>query len=342
MSEKMCNLASGNEICNDKTTTMIKKILFATMLCAVSLMGCAQPPRPVIDSVRVAVERAYFTQLSPDTGVVAYSTVDGLWLVLRDLASGSDVVVDSVGAPGYDARFGGDGRLYYVTMERRKGNLVYRTAHSYDPSDGTHRVEVEAQHGAVRLCPTASGMAIEGEHKSRVVGNKKDTWVYTVGSKLVIMHNGHKTEASPAGQCAGYIWAVLSPDGKKVVFDAVGKGLYVCDLNGKVLAKLGNYLMPSWLDNDYVVAMLSSANNRTVKKQQVVALRADGRGAPVSLTVPDDDASYPMSRGDGRVAYSGAHCEGCVGYVGYGQREAEAEDQPAVQPRQSRSIHVDV
>lgn len=306
------------------------------MLATASIACCAQPPRPVIDSAYVAVERAYFPQLSPDTSHVAYSTVDGLWLILRDRATGSDLVVDSVGAPGYDARFGGDGRLYYVTMERRKNNLVYRTAHSFNPADSSHRVELEAQHGAVRLCPTASGMAIEGEHKSRVIGDKRDKWVYTVGSKLVIMNGGHKTEVSPAGKCAGYIWASLSPDGKRVVFDAVGKGLYVCDLNGKVQARLGNYLMPAWLDNDHVVAMLSSANNRTVKKQQLVALPADGSGDVIELTQPDEDASYPMSRGDGRVAYSGRHSEGCVALMA--NAECELRNAKSEVSRQTHDI----
>ncbi len=320
----------------------IRYKVVAMLTLALGIVGCAQAEPPRLIETCTAVPRpAYFPQLSPNGKSIAYSSVDGFKLMMRMLDTDSVITVDSIGAPGYDARFGGDGLLYYITMERKRNNLVYRTAHSFDVVTGSHHVVLPAQHGAVRLCPTTDGMAIAGEHKNYVVGKGK--WVYTENSKLIIVDGKHRTTVSPAGQCAGYIWASLSPDGNKVVFDAVGKGLYVCDLNGKVLAKLGYYLMPQWLDNDYVVAMLSSANNTTVKKQQLVALRADGRGSRVALTEPDEDATYPMVGADGRLVYVGKNVETRLARVTRDPVTAEEkESEPAVRPQRGRSYHVDV
>lgn len=315
--------------------------LLSALALAMCIAGCAQSEPPRLAGTRVVVPRpAYFPQMSPDGKYVAYSSVDGLRLQVRKLDNDSVIKVDSVGAPGYDARFGGDGLLYYVTMERRYNNLIYRTAHCFDVTTGRGKIVLAPQHGAVRLCPTSDGMAIIGENKSYIATKRR--YVYTEGSHLVICDGSHRSTMSPAGQCAGYIWASLSPDGSKVVFDAVGKGLYVCDLNGKVLAKLGYYMMPCWLDNDYIVAMLSPANNTTVKKQQLIAIPANGRGAKVALTTPDEDATYPMVALNGELLYVGKDVEAVAATV---SREALFKDANSTAPfgvTRSGSYHVDV
>ena len=89
----------------------------------------------------------------------------------------------------------------------------------------------------------------EQAFKARFVGNETSfdaPKVRTEGSELIITRNGVEKRYTPVECTAGYCWASMSPDGKKVVFLAAGKGLVVTDMEGRVIARPGNYESPAW------------------------------------------------------------------------------------------------
>ena len=238
---------------------MIMKQLFTTFFFAVlaSLSACSQSV--IVENKRTLVDSCgFFPQLSADGNHLLFAPTDASSLFLKDLRTGLVTTVAESGLPGFDARFDADGQIYYVTQELRPGNLVYRTAHRYDPATGKSTVVTPAQHGAVYLVPTRFGFTVVGEHRSWKSTEKLGRWVYTRGSTLYIVDNDKATALQPAGECAGYLWASLSPDGLKVMFEAVGKGLYICDLTGKVIHQLPAASMPTWFDNNHFVAMTNT------------------------------------------------------------------------------------
>lgn len=70
---------------------------------------------------------------------------------------------------------------------------------------------------------------------------------------LYVYQHGVRTELFPHGENY-YICVSLSPDRTKILFRS-RKSTAVCDLNGRVLADLGNISAPEWYGNDYVVGM---------------------------------------------------------------------------------------
>ncbi len=119
---------------------------------------------------------------------------------------------------------------------------------------------------------------------------------------MLVTVDGNDREFSPAQAHAGYLWASLSPDGKRVAFFAAGKGIVVMDLNGNVLAMLGKYEMPTWFNNDYLVAQNTLDDGHQFTSSQILLLKADG-SFKHELTKPTSMSMQPTTAA-GKIVYS--------------------------------------
>ncbi len=274
------------------------------VLALVCLWALASPAAGVKrGSVKTLVDSCgFFPQISPDGQWLLYSPTDATNLMLKNLATGAVTSIASVGYPGFDAIFGGDGKVYYITQQRKKHNLVYRTAHCYDPATGKDEVVLKEQHGRVQAIPATRGVVVNGERMIYRSGKQVGSWVYTRGDMLYLVDEAGGTRVlQPVQESNGYLWASLSPDGTKVMFEAAAKGLFVCDLNGQVIAELGQYLMPCWYNNDYIVAMSNAGNTRT-NGSRIWLLSLDGETMkPISER--DERAVQPMVC-NGKIVYT--------------------------------------
>ncbi len=271
------------------------------MLCLWTLCSTAAGVLP--GSVKTLVDSCgFFPQLSPDGQSVLYSPTEGTSLMLKDLLTGTVKTVASEGYPGFDAIWGGDGKVYYVTQKRKKNGLVYRTGHCYDPATGKSSVVLKAQHGRVQPLRAAHGVVINGEHQVYRSAKQVGAYCYTRGDMLYLVDEGGTTRSlQPVKDSNGYLWASFSPDGTKVVFEAASHGVVVCDLNGSILAELGEFLMPCWYNNDYIVAMSNAGNVRT-SGSRIWLVSLDG-DVFKPLTPQDERAVQPMVAGN-KVVYS--------------------------------------
>ena len=254
-------------------------------------------------SVKTLVDSCgFFPQISPDGQWLLFSTTDASHLILKNLSTGDHRVVSMTGFPGFDAIFGADGKIYYVTQERKKGNLIYRTGHCYDPSTGKDEVVLKPQLGQVRPLHAAAGVVINGERQVYSSAKNVGAWVYTRGSTLYLVDaTGVSRALQPVDDSNGYLWASFSPDGTRVMFEAASHGVVVCDLNGSVIAELGEFLMPCWYNNDYIVAM-SSEGSTHVSDSRIWLLSIDG-SVIKPLTPKGEHAAQPMTAG-GKVVYT--------------------------------------
>lgn len=277
-------------------------ILFSMLLACLPL--CAQRVTVVSDECPLAGRdvAGYFPQLSPDGNLLLYSPTEATSLTLLNLKTGDEKIIASEGVPGFDARFGLDGKVYYVTMHPQPGNLIYRASRCYDPAKEKTDEVLAPQHGQVLAIPTGKSAAIVGEKES--FNFDKGTFAFTRGSYLYVVKNGKVKRLQPVKDSVGYLWAQVSPKGDKVVFKAVAKGLYVVDLDGNILSRMGYYMMPSWLDNDYLVAMNGTDGVQKRLGQQIYLLRADGT-FEYPLTDPELSAVQPMAAADKVVFTTG-------------------------------------
>ncbi len=244
---------------------------------------------------------AFYPVLNSSGDRLLFSTEDGA-LKMHDLADGVTTIVTRDYVAGHDACWGGDGKVYFVTQQTGEDRLVYRAGQCYDPATCRVNQVTDPQHGAVRAVPATRGGALmapqRGFRSSGDIGSA--TW--TEGSRLHVIVNGEERVFSPVDSWAGYLWASLSPDGKKVAFFAAGKGIVVIDLRGQMLAMLGKYEMPCWYNNDYLVAQNAKDDGHQFTSSQIMLLKADGTWQ-AELTKPVSMAMQPTC-GGGKIVYT--------------------------------------
>lgn len=280
---------------------MKKIILVFSFLCLWALGATAAGVKQ--GSVKTLVDSCgFFPQMSPDGQWLLFSTTEGSNLVLKNLATGNQSIVSSTGYPGFDAIFGPNGKVYYVTQERKKNNLLYRTGHCYDPATGKDEIVLKPQHGQVQALHAANGVVINGERQVYTSAKQVGAYAYTRGATLYLVDaTGVTRELRPVADSNGYLWASLSPDGTRVMFEAAAHGVVVCDLNGSVVAELGELLMPSWYNNDYIIAM-SNAGNARLTGSRIWLIAVDG-SLFKPITPKEERAVQPMTAG-GKVVYA--------------------------------------
>ncbi len=227
---------------------------------------------------------AYYPVLNSAGDRLLFSTEEGA-LKLHDFADGVTTVVTRDYVAGRDACFGRDGKVYFVTQSVGEDHLVYRTGQCYDASTRKADVVTPTRHGAMRAVPAEKGDA-----------------AWTEGSRVHVTVGGEERVFSPVDSWAGYLWASLSPDGQRVAFFAAGKGIVVIDLRGQVVAMLGNYEMPCWYNNNYIVAQNAKDDGHQFTSSQLLLLKADGTWQ-TELTKPASMTMQPTC-GGGKIVYT--------------------------------------
>ncbi|MBR1551221.1 MAG: hypothetical protein IJ632_02745 [Muribaculaceae bacterium] len=278
---------------------MKKKCLF---FLTISFVAMSLQAQRVVSTTTLVDSAAYFPQMSDDGRWLLYSNTESTVLTLLNLTTGEKAIVADNGYPGFDARMDAAGRVYYVTQERRGNGLLYRTGWRYDPANGQRVKVLKAQHGQVLPVRAGADVVIEGEKKTYRSSKRVAPYAFARGSRLHIVASGRPVLCQPAGECAGYLWAQVSPAGDKVLFEAAGRGLYVCDMQGHVLQRLEKCLMPTWLDNDHIVAMGNNGNVQRDMRSGIIVLAADGSGR-TTLTA-EEGCIQPSVTADGRILFT--------------------------------------
>lgn len=244
--------------------------------------------------------QAFYPVLNTAGDALLFTTRDG-GLKLYDMTDNVTTLITRDYVAGNDACWGGDGKVYFVTQ--RVGDddhLVYRSGMCYDPEERTSVCLTPARHGALRPVPASRQGAIKAPGYSSATDIGSAAW--TEGSRVHITVGGEERVFSPVDSWAGYLWASLSPDAKRVAFFAAGKGVVVIDLRGQLLAMLGNYEMPCWYDNDYIVVQNTSDDGHQITSSQLLLLKADGTWQS-ELTKPASMAMQPTC-GGGKIVYT--------------------------------------
>ncbi len=101
-----------------------------------------------------------------------------------------------------------------------------------------------------------------------------------------------------------YLWTAVSPDGSKIVTYAIGVGTVVLDMQGNILAELGDYESPTWYGNDFVAAMKATDDGHQFTSSKIVLLDCNSKQVH-DLTSPSEMGMNPSASAEaGRIVYS--------------------------------------
>lgn len=281
----------------------MKKMMFLLLAAAVLLPAMGQEVE--VTSQRRLLEGvegpAYHPVLNTAGDRLLFVTEAGA-LKMYDLTDNVTTAVADGYVAGNDACWGGDGKVYFVTQRVGEDRLVYRTGRCYDPASRQVAVMSSERHGAVHAVPATRGAAMRAPGLDARSGGDIGSAAWTEENRVHVIVGGEERVFSPVDSWAGYLWASLSPDGKRVAFFAAGKGIVVIDLRGQMLAMLGNYEMPCWYNNDYLVAQNAKDDGHQFTSSQLLLLKADGTWQ-TELTRPASMTMQPTC-GGGRIVYT--------------------------------------
>ena len=211
--------------------------------------------------------------------------------------------------------FGSNSREVLLTDRNYKGLSLYNTRTkketkiSDDPGAGYSVVLKNNEEIVYRVSKGSRGKR-EFEYKSYNLATK--SYVATksaVTEGIQVSVNGKQIELRKPGEELKiitpvedryFVWASLSPDKKKILFTAVGKGTYVTDLDGNIIAELGYLNAPSWINNQWVVGMDDKDDGHNTISSKVLVIHVSSGEKQVVSGGKDEIAMYPKasSKGD--------------------------------------------
>ena len=100
-----------------------------------------------------------------------------------------------------------------------------------------------------------------------------------------------------------YIWASLSPDGTKILYNYRGQGTFICDTDGRVLHDLGRINAPKWFNDRVVIGMDDKDDGHRITSSELVYYSLGGKRRVIFTSTPDRSEMFPFAAGNSRIAF---------------------------------------
>ena len=269
----------------------------------------------VITAQTISIEKTYspiaqkgfHLQFNSTGDLLAFTSESYVGLNVYNFADKSVIKVTEEAGAGFQPLFSNNSdKVFYK-------NIVYE---SRLRKDGVQSFDLASQKMVEMLQPRRglkqpqafeNGFLVIADNKllKTTFGASKvpaSDYIWSDGSNLYIYRNSQIEIMNPLKDANGYIWSSLSPNGKMILFTAAGQGTYVCDLDGKIMAKLGNLNAPVWYDDKYVVGMLDKDDGHYITESKILMKSLDGKTEKV-LSNPNQIAMFPTAAA-GKVAFS--------------------------------------
>lgn len=285
-----------------KKSTFITPFFALAALTAGAQLAEVGTPQPLLRGVQSDL---YNPVLSRDGSRLLFSSADYSNLRMYDFNDNVTVSVCKDARSGFDAQFTPDASaVVFVSQRTAENGMNMRRVQTYDVESRRLEAISEETRAVERPLVGNGSVQITDTKGRRTVGRKAVDGVRTSGSVLYITVGGVESAYTPVPSQAGYIWASLSPSGKKVMFFAAGRGIVITDLKGNVLSEPGKYEAPVWFGDDHIVAMNATDDGHQFRSSQIVLLKADGSEMQ-ELTRPESMSMNPTaSIQGGKIVYN--------------------------------------
>lgn len=240
------------------------KKIFLSLALAVSMMASAQ-----------VFEVGQLTKLNTptDTDVkVAGVSADGSYVLLTngsnhglrryDVATGKTTTITTADGAGYNVQISNDGQ-----------EIVYRET-KFD-KQGLRKNDVIRLNLAT--AKTATVAKAQRDASAMVTSSAKQS-VSIQDRLMVVNRNGKNVVVAPNGKHLSYIWASISPDGKKLCYYVCGNGCWVSNIDGSNPQYIAHDCRAAqWYDNNTIVAMADEDDGHFTTASRIVAYTLDGK-----------------------------------------------------------------
>ena len=229
-------------------------------------------------------------------------------LNLVDLSTNQVTEISKEAGAGYEPQFSTDNAQIFYRKTTFENNRRFNAVLSFDIKTKRNSELLAPQRMLNKIYPLTNGViAFSGKNILRATATKSTDAPIVVSANdelRIMLYNGKISYLNPLNMPEPrYIWVSLSPDSKKILFTAAGKGTYICDLKGKILSSLGSINAPVWFNNDYIVAMEDKDDGHRVISSKIVLISVVKK-TKTNISTTDKIAMYPTASGKAnRIAY---------------------------------------
>lgn len=140
------------------------------------------------------------------------------------------------------------------------------------------------------------------------VGKSTNTdinYITTEDLKIVLFNNSIRYDLNPLKMdVSRYLWVNLSPNAKMILFTAAGKGTFICDLTGKIIANMEFLNAPIWYDDNFIIGMQDKDDGHRLVSSKIIMISIINK-SKFEISLPNQIAMYPASSFKSRkIAYN--------------------------------------
>lgn len=285
-----------------KSITLL--FLFATMACL------AQVSVKKIEPLKMLQGNYYNAQFSPDGSKLLLTTADFTGLKLYDLKTKKVSILNNDAGAGFEPVFTDNGKSVafrsYEFINRKRYNslvkqhidtkkktvLIEKARELSVPMAANNEIAFSQDNQLTVYNPGTRSLSTEKSDKTAVIIENLN---------LTLYKNGKKEVLNPNGSHQNYIWASLSPDGSKILYNSPESGTFICDLQGNILVELGRANAPKWSpDGKWITYMDDRDDGYVYLSSDIYAVSADG-AKKINLTAKTAEiALFPSWSPDGK------------------------------------------
>jgi Tol biopolymer transport system component len=253
----------------------------------------------------------YISGISPDGKQLLVTRPKSKGLYLISSKSGEKRTITEMDGAGYEPLFSADGRYICFKSDEFLDKRRVSSLQKIDLNSGDTVILEKNIRNITRPASTGNSIVylVNGSLQTRKIADKTlksseiETYVLLEDLTPVLYKSGVKQIFKPGGD-GSYIWVSLSPDKTKMVYYLVGKGTFVSDLDGNVLASIAKLNAPKWLNNQLIIGMDDTDDGYRVITSELIAFSIT-TGKRFDLTSTNErNEMYPYPFPDGkRIAF---------------------------------------
>ena len=243
--------------------------------------------------------------ISPSGNYVLLCSQSQEGLIKLDLATGESKVLTTARGAGFATKVSDDGNtVAYQEVTIGQDRLLRRGVKTIDMKSGTSQTLLPPTRELQGFDLLNNATATVNDNKVSVKGGSFTRPIVSNRNlKLMLTIDGETQQFTPNGDQYSYIWASISPNGKRVLYYVSELGCFSCLLDGSDMVKLGQLRAPQWLDDNTVVGMHDLDDGITITSSSIVAKNLDG--TEQRLTGDDMIAIFPqVASKAGKIAFS--------------------------------------
>lgn len=286
---------------------MKKKILLLLIMFGAVSSFAQQPVIKNYRELNTGNITAFFPVLNRTGDKLLYSSGAYAGLTLYDFSTTKTTQITNEAGAGFEPIFDQKNNRIFYRYSTFENGRKYDGMESYNLNTGETLEMLSPRRELRQVRSYNNGFLVAAEKQILKVTFGRTTnddlyFVTTEDLKMVVVTNGRKQYLNPLNMDESrYIWVSLSPDNTKILFTAVGKGTYICDLQGKIIHSLNYLNAPVWYDQNHIAGMVDKDDGHVVTSSiiQLVNIHTNAR---TQVSRKGEMAMHPTAAA-GKIAY---------------------------------------